>query len=330
VGQLAGEGTRLPNPHLLIRPFLRREAVLSSRIEGTQATLGEILASEAGGDVDRNPADLREVANYVAALEYGIERLRKLPLSLRLLRELHARLLEGVRGGQATPGEFRRSQNWIGPPGSTPETASFVPPPPLEMTETLNELEKAFHDTALPPLVQVALLHYQFEAIHPFLDGNGRIGRLLITLFLVEREILPSPLLYLSAFFESHREDYYRHLRAVSEASAWSEWIAFFLQGVRTQAEDALRRAASINALLDSWRARLVDAPATALALVDLLAESPFWTIRGAAERLGVAYTTAMRAIQRLEGLGVFQPVSAGKRDRLFAARAILELLEAV
>lgn len=328
VGALAGEGRRLPNPHLLIRPFLRREAVLSSRIEGTQATLGEILAAEAGAHVERSPADLREVANYVTALEYGVERLRELPLSLRLLRELHEHLMEGVRGGHATPGEFRRSQNWIGPPGSTPETATFVPPPPLEMMEALDALERFFHDTTLPPLAQAALLHYQFEAIHPFLYGNGRIGRLLITLFLIEREILSSPLLYLSAFFEQNRAGYYSHLRTVSEHSAWPEWISYFLQGVQTQAEDALRRAASINALLDRWRAQLTGGSGNVLSLVDLLAENPFWTIRGVAERLGVAYTTAMRAVQRLEGLGVLSPVGEGRRDRVFCASAILAALE--
>ena len=208
IGQLAGEGRRLPNPHLLIRPFIRREAVLSSRIEGTQATLGEVLAAEAGA-TERSPVDLREVANYVDALEYGIGRLDTLPLSLRLGRELHARLLRQVRGGHATPGEFRRSQNWIGPPGCTLATASYLPPPPAEMMGALGAWEDFLHQSTLPPLVQIALAHYQFEAIHPFLDGNGRVGRLLITLFLVERAILPAPLLYLSAFFEITRRDYY-------------------------------------------------------------------------------------------------------------------------
>jgi cell filamentation protein, protein adenylyltransferase len=186
-GSLAGEGRRLPNPHLLIRPFVRREAVLSSRIEGTQATLGELLAVEAGSIVERSPDDLREVANYVVAMEHGIERLKTLPLSLRLIRELHEKLMAGVRGDQATPGAFRRSQNWIGPPGCTLENASYVPPPVQEMKECLGALEKFLHDTSLPPLAQIALAHYQFEAIHPFLDGNGRVGRLLVTLFLVER-----------------------------------------------------------------------------------------------------------------------------------------------
>src|SRR5947207_7267355 len=209
VGRLAGEGGRLSNPHILIRPFVRREAVLSSKIEGTQATLGELLAAEAGASVDRSPADLREVGNYVVALEYGLKRLRTLPLSLRLTRELHAKLMAGVRGDHATPGEFRRSQNWIGRPGATLANATYVPPPPDLLMDCLGAWEKFLHDRSLPVLVQAALMHVQFEAIHPFLDGNGRVGRLLITLFLVEREVLPTPLLYLSAFFEATRADYY-------------------------------------------------------------------------------------------------------------------------
>lgn len=329
VGRLAGEGSRLPNPHLLIRPFLRREAVLSSRIEGTQATLGELLAAEAGASVDRSPADLREVANYVVALEYGIERLKTLPLSLRLIRELHARLMEGVRGGQSVPGEFRRSQNWIGPPGCAPANASYVPPPPVEMLAALEELEKYLHDNSLPPLAQSALLHYQFEAIHPFLDGNGRVGRLLIILHLLDRAVLPAPLLYLSAFFEATRRDYYDRLRAVSERGEWGGWIEYFLNGIARQAEDALGRAGRINGLLDQWRQAVAGSPSRVpVTLVDLLAENPYWTIRGVARRLGVAYTTALRAVEKLETAEILTPLTDAKRDRVFCARAILEILE--
>lgn len=199
LGRLAGEGRRLANPHALIRPFVRREAVYSSRIEGTQATLGELLAAEAGVAVERSPDDLREVGNYVTALEYGAERLKTLPLSLRLVRELHEKLMRRVRGEHATPGEFRRSQNWIGRAGCTLAEASYVPPPVAELMDFMGRWEKFLQDQSLPPLVQAALMHYQFEAIHPFLDGNGRVGRLLITLFLMERRLLPTPLLYLSA-----------------------------------------------------------------------------------------------------------------------------------
>lgn len=329
VGRLAGEGARLPNPHLLIRPFVRREAVLSSRIEGTQATLGELLAVEAGASVERSPADLREVANYVSALEYGIERLETLPLSLRFLREIHAHLMEGVRGGHATPGEFRSIQNWIGPPGSTLETATYVPPSPPEMMEALGHLERFLHDTSLPPLVQAALLHYQFEAIHPFLDGNGRVGRLLILLFLLDRGVLPVPLLYLSAYFEANRAEYYARLRGVTERGEWESWIEYFLTGVTRQSEDALARAARINGFLDTWRRAVSGgSSATPVALIDLLGENPYWTVRGVARRLGVAYTTAQRAIQRLEAAAILTPLSDAKRDRIYCARAILAVLE--
>ncbi len=328
IGRLAGEGGRLPNPHLLIRPFIRREAVLSSRIEGTQATLGELLAAEAGATVDRSPADLREVANYVVALEHGIRRLATLPLSLRLVRELHERLMRGVRGDFADPGEFRRSQNWIGAPGSTLQNAVYVPPPPREMKDALGAWEAFLHDRALPPLVQVALVHYQFEAIHPFVDGNGRVGRLLISLFLVERDLLPSPLLYLSAYFEATRRDYYQRLLAVSHGGDWNGWLAYFLAGVARQAEDAVSRAARINETLARWRVAVSGASATTLSLLDLLAENPFWTINKASERLGVAFTTAQRAIERLEKARVLKRISKVRRDRVYCARAILDILE--
>jgi len=329
LGRLAGEGGRLPNPHLLLRPFIRREAVLSSKIEGTQATLGELLAAEAGAAVDRSPADLREVGNYVLALEHGIRRLNTLPLSLRLIRELHERLMKGVRGNMATPGEFRRSQNWIGRPGSTLANASYVPPPPQEMNECLGEFEKFLHDRTLPPLIQVGLIHSQFEAIHPFLDGNGRVGRLLITLFLIERSVLPSPLLYLSAFFEATRQDYYDLLLGVTERGEWESWLEYFLNGVARQSEDALDRTSRINALLDRWRRETAGSrsPVTGR-MVELLAENPFWSVKRAAERLEVAYTTAERAIERLERASIVRPVSRARRDRVFCAKTLLAILE--
>ena len=329
VGRLAGEGGRLPNPHLLIRPFLRREAVLSSRIEGTQATLGELLAAEAGAAVARSPSDLREVTNYVVALEYGIGRLRTLPPSLRLLRELHVRLMAGVRGNQARPGEFRREQNWIGPPGCTLADATYVPPPPSELTGTLTAWEKFLHDASFPPLVQIALSHYQFEAIHPFLDGNGRVGRLLISLFLVWRGVLTAPLLYLSAFFEATREEYYERLRGVTGRGEWSLWIEYFLRGAAQQAEDALNRAVRINDLLVRWRSATAGVPSKAVSgLVDRLAENPYWTVKRAAERLGVAFTTAQRAVDRLEALNILARTTDAKRDRVYCATAVLEILE--
>ena len=329
IGQLAGEGDRLPNPHVLMRPFTRREAVLSSKIEGTQATLGELLAAEAGVAVERSPDEMREVGNYVVALEHGMTRLKELPLCVRLVRELHEKLMTGARGHHATRGEFRQIQNWIGKPGCTPATASFVPPPPSEVEPCLAAWERFLHESELPPLVTVALAHYQFEAIHPFLDGNGRVGRLLITLFLIERKILPTPLLYLSAFFEASRRDYYDALRGVSERGEWMDWIEYFLLGVARMSEDALSRAARMNDKLAGWQ-RLVDGEAsTAPArVIELLAANPFITAKGGAEKLGVAFTTAQRAIQRLEQLGILQQTNDAKRDRVYCAKALLDILE--
>lgn len=329
IGRLAGEGRRLPNSHLLIRPFVRREAVLSSRIEGTQATLGELLAAEAGAAVERSPEDLREVANYVVALEHGLKRLDELPLSLRLVRELHEKLMRGVRGDAATPGEFRRSQNWIGPAGCTLADATFIPPPADRLIECLGPWEKFLHDDSLPPLVHSALVHSQFEAIHPFLDGNGRVGRLLITLLLVQKGVLRKPLLYLSAFFEATQNEYYARLLGVTERGEWEEWLGYFLTGVEQQAEDALSRIQRIDALLLRWRGELSKAPSKVPEkAIELLTENPYWTVTKLAQRLGVAFTTAQRTIDRLESAGIVERVSEAKRNRLYCARDILEILE--
>ena len=329
IGRLAGEGGRLSNPHILIRPFVRREAVLSSRIEGTQATLGELLAAEVGAVVDRSPEDMREVGNYVAALEHGMSRLKKLPLCVRLVRELHEKLMTGVPGHHATPGRFRITQNWIGKPGSTLATASFIPPPPSEVESCLAALEKFLHESDLPPLVTIALAHYQFEAIHPFLDGNGRVGRLLITLFLVERQILPTPLLYLSAFFEASRRDYYDGLRRVSERGAWNDWLEYFLLGVARMSEDALNRTVRINDMLAQWLKKVAGGSTnTPLRVVELLGANPFITAKGTAGKLDVAFTTAQRAIERLQHLGIVRLVGKAKRDRVYCAHALLDILE--
>ena len=329
IGKLAGEGGRLPNPHVLMRPFIRREAVLSSKIEGTQATLGELLAAEAGAVVDRSPEDLREVGNYVVALEHGVARLKKLPLCVRIVRELHEKLMEGVRGNQATPGRFRKMQNWVGRPGSTPATASFVPPPPENVEPCLAKWEQFLHESELPPLVTIALAHYQFEAIHPFLDGNGRVGRLLITLFLIERRILPTPLLYLSAFFEASRRDYYDGLRGISERGAWLDWLEYFLLGVARMSEDALNRTSRINGNLVEWQKKVAgDSTNAPSRVVELLASNPFITTTGAAEKLKVAFTTAQRAIERLERLEILKQTGDAKRDRVYCAKALLDILE--
>lgn len=329
LGRLAGEGRRLPNAHLLIRPFVQREAVYSSRIEGTQATLGELLAADAGVSPERSPEDLREVGNYVTALEHGLKRLESLPLSLRLVRELHEKLMTGVRGDHATPGQFRRTQNWIGRPGCTLADASYVPPPSADLLDHLGQWENFLHDESVPPLVHAALMHYQFEAIHPFIDGNGRVGRLLITLSLSARGVLTEPLLYLSAFFEATRNDYYDGLRGITERGDWAGWLEYFFNGVARQSEDALSRAERINQQLAAWREAFAGSGSKVpLQLIDLVGSNPFLTPRETERRLGVAYNTVMRAITALEEGGVLTKVGDGKRDRVFCARAILDILE--
>jgi Fic family protein len=265
----------------------------------------------------------------VVALEHGVSRLAALPLSLRLVKELHEKLMRGGRGDTAMPGEFRRSQNWIGPAGCTQADASFVPPPPDRLMDCLGAWEKFLPDETLPPLVHAALTHSQFEAIHPFLDGNGRVGRLLITLLLVERQVLPSPLLYLSAFFEATRAEYYARLSGVTERGEWEEWLDYFLRGVAGQAEDALSRIQRIDVLVGGWRERIASAPSRLPdRALDLFVANPYWAVNKLAERLGVAFTTGQRAIDRLEAAGVVTLASEAKRNRVYCARAVLEILE--
>jgi Fic family protein len=337
LAELAGAARSLPNPNVLVSPFVHKEAVLSSRIEGTQASLSDLFffesapasAKTAGGAGP--PDDVREVANYVTALEYGLERLATLPVSLRLLRELHDRLMDGVGGAGLTPGEFRTRQNWIGPAGSRLDDAVFVPPPVREMERCLHELEAFIHAPSdLPALVRIALVHYQFEAIHPFIDGNGRIGRLLVSLLMCSEGLLVRPLLSLSAFFERRREDYYRLLLAVSREGAWTAWIEFFLAGVEEQARDSIRRTKALLDLRLKYRARFEAARSSALLLklVDGLLESPVLTIPQAAKRLGVTHRAATLNVQKLVDAGVVVEVTSRGRNRIFVARGILGAIE--
>lgn len=329
LGKLAREGSKLPNPHLLMRPFITREAVLSSKIEGTHATIGEILAHNAGVSVKQNPDDLKEVQNYIAALDFGLKRLDDLPLSLRLIREIHEQLMQGVRGAHATPGEFRKTQNWIGPPGCTLSTAKFVPPPADHLADCLGTLEKFLHDRQLPALIHIALCHYQFETIHPFLDGNGRVGRLLIALLLIAQKMLPSPLLYLSAFFEATRDEYYRQLFNVSCKNTWQDWLIYFLNGVAVQSEDALSRAERINTLLNKWKVRVTSGASSVPAeIVARFAVNPYLTINKLAEELRVAYSTAERGVRKLLGANIISQVNDNKRDKVYCATEILSILE--
>ena len=333
LARLAEVGHTLPMPHVVVRPFVRKEAVLSSQIEGTRTSFEALLAYEAGqlslfGDME----DAREVHNYVRALDYGLERLETLPLSMRLIREIHGILLQGVRGETMTPGETRRSQNWIGRPGATLEGARYVPPPVNEMHDCLSDLERFIHqDSELPPLLRIGLIHYQFEAIHPFLDGNGRIGRLLITFLLVAWGLLSQPLLYLSNFIEANRQEYYDRLLSVSQKGAWEAWLLFFLEGVRSQAEDASQRIARLQALRLIYHEQFATdrSRVNLQRMVDYLISTPITSIPQAHEGLEMgSYTTIQRYIEKLGALGIVREVTGKSRNRIYRADQIIKVLE--
>ena len=334
LARLAEVGNAFPAPHVVARPFIRKEAVWSSQIEGTNTSFQELLTYEAGqmslfGDVEQ----AREVHNYVQALDFGFARLRKLPVSVPLIREIHGILMKGVRGNMMTPGEVRRSQNWIGQPGATIETARFVPPPVDEMHACLQQLELFIHheQPVLPPLVRLALIHYQFEAIHPFLDGNGRMGRLLVTFLLIAWKLLSQPLLYLSNYFEMNRSEYYDRLLAVSQRGAWEEWLGFFLEGVHGQAEDASRRIQNLEQLRVRFRKKFATQRDKERLgrVVDHLIGAPITSITGLQQRLKLgSYRTAQRYLEKLEKLGIVREATGKGRNRLYFADEILKALE--
>jgi len=302
--------------------------VASTRIEGTQASLDQLFELEAFGTSP--DADVEEAVNYVRAMEVGLDRLQTLPLCVRLLRELHAVILDGVRGRDREPGELRRSQNWIGAPGATIGSATFVPPPEGELSASLADWERfANEEPELPMLVQCGLLHYQFETIHPFLDGNGRLGRLLIVFFLVARGRLSIPILYLSSYFEAHRDEYYARLQGVRERGEIDAWLTFFLTGIERQANDALARAQRLVDLREEYRRRVhATTRGSAAALVDVAFESPILTSRVAEQRLGVTRPTALGVLRRLAELGVLTERAPGPRgQRRWVAEAILEIV---
>lgn len=330
IGELSGLGKMLPNPHMLIGPFLKHEAVLSSRIEGTQATEEDLLLFDLNPAMEMQVPDVKEVANYVQALEYGIQRIKTLPMSLRLICELHGRLLKEVRGRERSPGQFRKVQNYIAPQGQPIQNARFVPPPVTHLSQVLDQFEKFLGEpSSYPILIDLALVHYQFESIHPFIDGNGRIGRLILSLLLCEREVLSKPMLYLSAYFEKHRQQYVDLMLKVSRSAAWEEWIQFFLQGIRVQSEDAITRS---QKLLELWREhhrRMQTARASALTLdlVDSLFASPATSIPRAAARLNVTFRTAKQNIDRLVEKDILREVTGYRRNRMYIAPEILSIL---
>lgn len=332
LGRLDGLGSVLPNPDLFVAMYVRQEAVLSSQIEGTESTLEDILQFEVDAKGAALPKDVEEVVNYVRAMNYGLRRLDELPLSLRLIREIHSELLEGVRGAHRTPGEFRRSQNWIGPPGANIATATFVPPPVPEMKEALSDFEKFLHDDSLPVLIQIGLVHAQFETIHPFLDGNGRVGRLLIAFLLCQRKVLHRPLLYLSHYLKAHRAEYYDRLMAIRNDGNWEAWLKFFLRGVEEVSGEAIKTARRIFALRDEHREVLnknMGVNATSgLLLLDFLYKQPIINIRMVERHLKSSFVTANKVVEQLVKLEILTETTGGQRNRRYAYSPYLALFE--
>lgn len=330
IGRLDGMSMVLPDPSLFLYMYIRKEAVLSSQIEGTQSSLSDLLLFESAEAPGVPIDDVTEVSCYVAAMNYGLERLKEFPLSLRLLREIHEKLMTNARGGNKQPGEFRTSQNWIG--GSRPGNARFVPPPPERLMETLGALEKFLHNETvkLPILIKAALAHVQFETIHPFLDGNGRLGRLLITFILCAEGLLKQPMLYLSLYLKANRQDYYNHLQNVRETGDWESWIKFFLQGVIETANQAANTAQALVELFTKDRTLIQQsdkATATTQIVYDALLHQPVTNTRRLRELTGKPLPTLLRALDGLQQLGIITETTGKERHKVFAYRAYLDLL---
>lgn len=331
LGRLDGIVKLVPDPDFFVAMYVRREAVLSSQIEGTQSTLEDLLAAELGPSARPVPDDVEEIVNYVSAMNYGLNRLGELPLSLRLIREIHKELLSGGRGAHATAGEFRTTQNWIGPPGATLAKATFVPPPAPEMNDALSDFEKYLHaDSGLPLLIDVGLAHAQFESVHPFLDGNGRVGRLLITFMLVQREALRAPLLYLSYYFKLHRAEYYDRLMAVRQRGDWEGWIRFFLEGVAETATEATRTAEQIFDLRERHRGQVIEHQLgqNALRLISLLFARPVIDVNLVRSELDIAWGTANKLVGQFEEQGLLREITGQKRSRIFRYDPYLALFD--
>ena len=323
LGRLDGSIHTLPNPDLFVFMYVRKEAVLSSQIEGTQSSLQDLLAAEADILAPDRPKDVDEVVNYVNAMNYGLARLHELPVSVRLIKEIHERLLSGVRGARLTPGELRRTQNWIGPGGCTLNEATFVPPPPHVVPDALGSLEKFLHsESDLPQLVQIGLAHAQFETIHPFLDGNGRIGRLLITFLLCQREILLKPVLYLSHYFKQHRSEYYERLQAVRDSGDWEQWLAFFLRGVISVSREATETSRRILALREDHRERVTAhlgrVAGNGHRVLETLYQRPILTVADVQSLTGTTYTAANSLVSRLVELKILMEATGYRRNRVF------------
>jgi Fic family protein len=331
LGRLDGSIQTLPHPDLFVAMYVRKEAVLSSQIEGTQSSLQDVLAAEARVFAPDRPSDVDEVFNYVAAMNHGLERLQALPVSVRLIREIHERLLAGVRGQHLTPGATRTSQNWIGPAGCTLAEATFVPPPPHEVPRLLGELERFLHDESpLPLLIRIGLAHAQFETIHPFLDGNGRIGRLLITLLLCEKSVLQKPVLYLSHYFKGHRQQYYDRLQAVRDQGAWEPWLAFFLRGVVEVSQQATETARRILLLRERHRQIITDefgrAAGNGHRVLEHLYRHPIVAVAEVRELIQTSNPPANNLVRQFVTHGVLHEITGQKRNRRFMYRDYVDL----
>ena len=334
LGKLDSITLLLPDPDIFLYTYVRKEAVLSSQIEGTQSSLSDLLAHEAEAATGVPLDDVTEVSQYVAALEHGIQRLQEgFPLSNRLIREMHTVLLSHGRGSSKQPGEFRRSQNWIG--GTRPGNAFFVPPPPHRVSECMSDLEKFLHDEAqpYPTLIKAALAHVQFETIHPFLDGNGRMGRLLISFVLYHDGLISQPLLYLSLYFKEHRSYYYDLLNRVRTEGDWERWLDFFLEGVEQTALDAVSKARQLVALIQEDQARISQGggrgTGSMLRILDHFAHRPIETLKGVSLATGLSYPSISHAVERLEKMGIVRELTGRKRNRLFGYDAYLKILNA-
>ena len=333
LGRLDGVTSILPNPDFFVAMYVRYESVLSSQIEGTQSSLEDVLQFEVDPEGIERPKDVKEVVNYVRAMNYGLKRLKHFPLSLRLIREIHAQLLTGTRGSHRTPGEFRRTQNWIGPAGCTLQNAIFVPPPVPEMHEALAYLEKFLHDsTPMPVLIHCGLVHAQFKTIHPFLDGNGRVGRLLITFLLCHHQVLQRPLLYLSHYFKMHRAEYYDRLMAIRQDGNWEGWLKFFLKGVTEVSEDATLTARKILELREQGRTLIADRLDSSPAgqrLFDSLFQQPLVSVGMVQRHLDCSYVTANKLVLQFEKLNLLEETTGWKRNRRYRFKPYLDLFQA-
>lgn len=331
LGRLDGSIQTLPDPDLFVMMYVRKEAVLSSQIEGTQSSLNDLLELEASIADARRPADVGEVVNYVRAMNYGLKRLHDLPISSRLIREIHAELLDGVRGRHLDPGQIRRTQNWIGAQGCTLNEAIFVPPPPHEVENHLSQLERFIHsEVNIPPLIKIGMIHAQFETIHPFLDGNGRVGRLLITFLLCQNEILIRPVLYLSHYFKRHRTLYYELLQKVRDEGDWETWIKFFLEGVATVSLEATATARAIVELRENHRQTVIDnfgrAAGNALRVLEALYKTPFTTTTSVQKLLRITFPPASNLIQKMVEADMLVEVTGQDRYRIYQYRPYVSL----